>query len=147
MQVSCSTHWAIWLWFSMECCSSFLHFFIFNPLQNTTALTCSDDGFMMLGSLYVDVGSSRRVNGVTDTQTDGRTAFQLYIYIDCRCLFACMVVCIASKYSDLLLPKKLAKSPSWVGLNSGFKNYVKLYWKFLLALYQWKQLFTITPYN
>jgi len=31
---------------------------------------------MMLGSLYVDVGSSRRVNGVTDR----RTAFQLYIY-------------------------------------------------------------------
>ena len=21
MQVSCSTHWAMWLWFSMECCS------------------------------------------------------------------------------------------------------------------------------
>jgi len=35
MQVSCSTLWAIWLWFSMECCSSFLHFFVFNPLQNT----------------------------------------------------------------------------------------------------------------
>ena len=38
---------------------------------------------MMLGSLYVDVGSSRRVNGVTDRQTDGQMAFQLYIYIDC----------------------------------------------------------------
>ena len=34
MQVSCSTHWAIWLWFLMECCSSFLHFFVFNLLQN-----------------------------------------------------------------------------------------------------------------
>ena len=36
MQISCSTHWAMWLWFSMECCSSFLHFFVFNPLQITT---------------------------------------------------------------------------------------------------------------
>jgi len=39
---------------------------------------------MMLGSWYVHVGSSRRVNGVTDgrtdRQTDRRTAFQLYIY-------------------------------------------------------------------
>ena len=32
MQVSCTTNWAIWLWFSMECCSSFLHFFVFKRL-------------------------------------------------------------------------------------------------------------------
>ena len=35
---------------------------------------------MMLGSWYVHVGSSRRVNGVTDGQTDRRMAFRLYIY-------------------------------------------------------------------
>ena len=37
---------------------------------------------MMLGSLYVDVSSYRRVNGMTDRQTDGRTdGFSvLYIY-------------------------------------------------------------------
>jgi len=35
---------------------------------------------MLLGSWYVDVGSSRRVNDVTDRRTDGFSA--LYIYID-----------------------------------------------------------------
>ena len=85
MQVSCFTHWAIWLWFSLECCSSFLHFFIFNPLQNAiwsphllavTNLKKEDDGFM-LGSWYVDVSGPGEL---TAWRTDRRTAFQLYIY-------------------------------------------------------------------
>ena len=41
MQVSCSTHWAIRLWFLMECCSIFLHFFVFNLLQNVIWSPCS----------------------------------------------------------------------------------------------------------
>ena len=38
-----------------------------------------DDGLMILGS---DVGGSRRINGVTDRQTDGRLFS--FIYIDVR---------------------------------------------------------------
>ena len=35
---------------------------------------------MVLGGLYVNVGSPRRVNGMTDRQMNGFSA--LYIYID-----------------------------------------------------------------
>ena len=85
MQVSCSTHWAIWLWFSMECCSSLLHFFVFNLLQNAswslhylavTNLKWEDDRFMVLGSWYADLSSPRQVIGVTDRQDFS------FIYID-----------------------------------------------------------------
>jgi len=59
----------------MECCSSFLHFFVFNPLQNThnliTALTRDDKlkggwWVTVLGSWYDNVDSPRRVNSTTD---------------------------------------------------------------------------------
>jgi len=82
MQVSCSTHWAIWLWFSMECCLSFLHFFVCRtqPDHRINSRWQEDDGFMMLSSWYVDVDGSRRVNGVTDRETDGRLFS--FIYID-----------------------------------------------------------------
>jgi len=74
------------LWFSMECCSSFPHFFIFNLLQNAIWSRIDSRwqtwsrrmmGFLMLGSWYVDVGSPRWVIGATDRQTDGFSA--LYI--------------------------------------------------------------------
>ena len=75
IQVSCSTHWAIWLWFTMKYCSSFLHFFVFTLLQNAiwpphyltmTNLKEEDDGFVMLSSWYVDFGSPKRVIDATD---------------------------------------------------------------------------------
>jgi len=44
MQVSCSTHWAIVLWFSMECCSSFplLRLQLTAECKLISTLTCSD---------------------------------------------------------------------------------------------------------
>ena len=76
-------------WFLKEICSpagfesmtswmqsSFLHFFVLNPLQNAIWSPHYDDGLMILGSWYVDVGSPRWVIGMTDR----RMAFQLYIY-------------------------------------------------------------------
>ena len=55
----------------------FLHFFVFNRLLNTswsphqlvvTNVKYVDNGFMVLGSWYVDVSSPRRVIGITDRQ-------------------------------------------------------------------------------
>ena len=102
IQVSCTTRWAMWLWCVIECCSSFLHFFVFKRLQNAIwsphylAVTNLMMGFMMLGSLYVVVDSFRRVIGVTDRQTD---IFLAYIYrsanvflrIVCRAMLFIMV--------------------------------------------------------
>jgi len=67
MQVSCYTNWVIWLWFLMERCSSFLHFFVFGLLQNAIWSPQPDRC-----SWYVDVGSPRWVISVKDGQTDKR---------------------------------------------------------------------------
>ena len=80
MQVSCTTHWTIC---TVECCSSFFHFFVFNLLWNATTLTHGDKlGWWVYGVRQLNCWCrqsqvSYRHGRWTDRQTDG----QVCIYI------------------------------------------------------------------